>query len=381
MRASRALRPSYRQAFGLSPGQKLVVVSSTWGPESLLGAAPGLLLRLAEQLPFDEFRILLAPHPNIVAGHSSWQFGEYTAAARRAGVTIPKDVDAWRTAIIAADIVVGDHGSVPFYSAALGIPLILATAPVESVDPRSPIAKLLDTAPRIDIRGDLATQIRDVIIDHDPDRYSPITTFTTSEPDASPANLRSLMYRTMKFPEPAEPAELSALPMPSQPLHAPHSYLAVVRSGRNRTASIIRYPAERLRSGYETPRGTYIVVGTTEPRRRWMQLADAVVGDPSSQTTAWIAETLAALPGSMLAAAPDEAGVWYLGDRTGTIVTATGDACHLPLVTPLACHHLAQSRPLSEFAGEWEIDCADRILVVTVRTVGHGSFASAQPDL
>ncbi|MBH0775592.1 hypothetical protein [Nocardia bovistercoris] len=371
LRASHGLRPSYRRAFGLSGGRKLVVISSTWGPHALLDTAPDLPLRLAEQLPVDEFALLLAPHPNIVAGHSSWQFGELLAAAKRAGVTVPDDVDAWRAAIVAADLVVGDHGSVSFYSTALGNPLILASAPTHTVDPNSPVAQLLATAPVLDPHGDLHRQVRDAIATHDPNHYSAITALTTSEPDASPAILRTLMYRTLELTEPTEPAELSALPLPTVTLTVPESYLAVVRVDAEGVAHLTRFPAERLRAPDSTPRGAHLVIGVTEPRRRWLQLADVVVGVSGPGPRRWITDTLAGLPGLLLAATPTESGRWWFGDRSGTMLSASGDARACRSFASIACHHLSRGKRLAELGGEWRIDCAGRTysLVVAPSTV------------
>ncbi|MFC9898089.1 hypothetical protein ACFVMC_30735 [Nocardia sp. NPDC127579] len=367
LRASQALRASYRRAFGLTRHQKLVVVSSTWGPESLVHSAPDLPLRLAEQLPADEFRVLLAPHPNIVAAHSSWQFGQNLAAAIRAGVTVPEDVDAWRAAIVAADLVVGDHGSVPFYSTALGIPLLLAAAPLHRLDPRSPTAQLLHTAPILDPRADLVAQVRHTIAEHDPRRYSAITTLGNSEPDASPRILRTAMYHSMGLAEPAEPAELSTVPLPTSELVRPTAYSVHVSIERGTTAHITRFPAERLHTPEGIPRGSHVVVGGSEPRRQWLRLADALIGAAGTEPEHWIAETLACSPGLAIAAAPLGDSAWLLGDRSGTVITIAGSPLACELFTSVAVDRMSAGRALSDLHGTWTIHCAGRIYSSTVR--------------
>jgi len=49
---------SYRRALGVGTGQCLVVVSSTWGPTSLIGQDPGLPARLLAELPLGRVRNL-----------------------------------------------------------------------------------------------------------------------------------------------------------------------------------------------------------------------------------------------------------------------------------------------------------------------------------
>ncbi|BEK88439.1 hypothetical protein NSK11_contig00233-0001 [Nocardia seriolae] len=366
LRASRPLRASYRRALGLSAPQKLVVISSTWGPESLIAVAPDIPARLARELPVDEFRIMIAPHPNIRSEHSAWQVREYLAATRRAGVSVPEDVDAWQSAIVAADLVVGDHGSVPFYSTALGNPLLLATAPEHTVDPRSPIARLLRAAPRLDPSIGFEEQVRAAIDGHDPARYAAITALTTSEPDASAALLRSALYGVMGSSEPDEPPFLSALPLPAHRLDGPASHLVLTELGTDRTARVLRYPAERLRSGIATPRGAHLAVGTREPRQNWLELADILIGEPGPGTSQWITETLASLPGCAFAAAPVDAHGWLIGDAEGSRLRVSGSEQACRLFASVAYQLQVTGAEHEAALGEWTIECGGqdhRVLV------------------
>lgn len=53
MARSRERRAVYRAALGIGPRQRLVVVSSTWGPHGLVARWPDLFVRLARELPAD----------------------------------------------------------------------------------------------------------------------------------------------------------------------------------------------------------------------------------------------------------------------------------------------------------------------------------------
>ncbi|GAA3835150.1 hypothetical protein GCM10022403_079900 [Streptomyces coacervatus] len=61
--ASKPLRDRYRAALGTG-ARKLLVLVSTWGPESLIRQHPGLPSLLAAQLPHDEHQLALVAHPN-----------------------------------------------------------------------------------------------------------------------------------------------------------------------------------------------------------------------------------------------------------------------------------------------------------------------------
>lgn len=79
---------AYRAALGVPEGQRLVVLSSTWGPTSLLGQDPGLPARVLAALPYDGFRVAAIIHPNVWSGHGSWQIRTTLAAALDAGLIL-----------------------------------------------------------------------------------------------------------------------------------------------------------------------------------------------------------------------------------------------------------------------------------------------------
>ncbi|MFI2202482.1 hypothetical protein ACH47Z_17215 [Streptomyces sp. NPDC020192] len=217
-------RALYRRALGVGPGQRLVVVSSTWAPRSLFGKAaepaaddllPWLLSRLATELPADEYRTVAVLHPNIWYGHGPGQVRAWLDTARRAGLDAIPPLDGWRQALIAADCVLGDHSSVTYYAASIGIPVLLGAFPQQDLDPLSPVAALGRTAPRLVRRGSLRAQIDRAVASHNPGRYKELTEQTSSSPGESAALLRRLFYDLMDIPEPAaHPALLDPLPLP-----------------------------------------------------------------------------------------------------------------------------------------------------------------------
>ena len=316
---SAPLRESYRHAFGLAEHQRLVVVSSTWGEKSLFGRCPDLPMQLAEQLPLDEFRIAVALHPNIWFGHSPGQLRAWLAEWARAGIVVVPPEEGWRAALIASDLVIGDYGSVTFYAAAQGAPLLLASHPAELLDPDSPIAALLAAAPHVDPKRHLLDQARDAIAQHAPEQYAHITAQTTSAPGRAHVLLRRAIYRQLRLSEPDTPASASAVPLPSvsaQPLDAQSIGVRSTEAG----VELSRFPAEVLYRAPEIARGRFLVVGTNQPRQGWLERADALVRDGAGPVRRWIDGSLAALPGCLVAAARDESGQWVVGDRSGRLL-------------------------------------------------------------
>ncbi|MBE2997963.1 hypothetical protein IDM40_04455 [Nocardiopsis sp. HNM0947] len=207
------LRARYRRSLGVQPHQQLVLVSSTWGTRSLFGRHPELPARLLGSLSRDEYRVALALHPNIWHGHGPGQINAWIARARRAGLIVLPPNEGWRAAVVASDTVFGDHGSVSYYAAATGRPVVLDTAGHESVAPDSPIARLLETAtaytPQVPV-GELLARARSTeasttgVAEH----------WVSSRPRRSMQIIRQQMYTLMGAEEPESPATTRSVPAP-----------------------------------------------------------------------------------------------------------------------------------------------------------------------
>src|SRR2546421_1466244 len=113
-------RDRYRRALGVRAGQELVVVSSTWGRDGLFGNVPDLLPRLMDQLSPARFRVGALLHPAVWGAHGARQVRAWTRDCREAGLILLDPAEDWRAMLVAADHVLGDHGSVTVYAAALG---------------------------------------------------------------------------------------------------------------------------------------------------------------------------------------------------------------------------------------------------------------------
>ncbi|KKZ74296.1 hypothetical protein VO63_08990 [Streptomyces showdoensis] len=216
MLALRHRRPALRRAFGVGDGRRLVVLNSTWGRASLAGsdAFPALLRESAETLPADEYRLCAVLHPNIWYGHGPGQVRRWLRRAEDSGLTPIDPLGPWRQAVAAADCVLGDHGSVTYYAAALGLPVLLGAFAHEDLDPASPVAELGRTAPALRPGVPLRAQLDAVIEGHVPGRYDGFAATASSDPGGSARLLRTLFHSLLRLPEPARPARLDPLPVP-----------------------------------------------------------------------------------------------------------------------------------------------------------------------
>jgi hypothetical protein len=218
--SSLPLRRRYRAALGLRRGQKLLLVSSTWGLGSSFNRLDALLPRLLAELPPDRYLIAVLVHPNVWSGHGDWQVRSWLSAARRRGiVVIPPEAD-WRPPLIAADWVIGDHGSVTLYATLTRAAILLARFPAADVDLASPGAELARTAPALSPAHPLPEQLTYARAEYPAQEYARIAGRISSEPGRFGRNARRLMYGLLGLGEPAYAPDLPPLPLPGNWAHA-----------------------------------------------------------------------------------------------------------------------------------------------------------------
>jgi hypothetical protein len=206
------LRGAYRRSLGVRD-RKLVVVSSTWGAGSLLETRPDILSQLARQLPATEYCLAAIVHPNAWSWHGPLQVRAWCAEAARHGLILIDPDDGWRAVLAAADCLIGDHGSVTAYGAAIGVPVLFGSLPTGHVMPGSPIARLGEIAPRLR-PGPLASQVAGVMSSWSGEYGAVMRACLTDVPGRSATILRHVMYELMSLPEPGEAPGARPVPAP-----------------------------------------------------------------------------------------------------------------------------------------------------------------------
>lgn len=323
---------AYRAALGVPDGRRLVVLSSTWGPTSLIGQHPDLPARLLAALPYDEFRVAAIIHPNVWSGHGAWQIRTTLAAALDAGLILIPPVHAWRPALVAADAVIGDHGSVTLYGAALGKPVLLAAFGSDAV-PGTAVDGLGRAAPRLDPLGDMAEQIRTAVGEHTSDRYRTIAEQAFARPGQALHQLRAALYRLMGLAEPSPGVPpRPTLPAPEEAVSSVSSWTVATTASfhddERPAVTVRRHPAAVSDAEREDPRVfTHLACDERERDRRLVESASVLIRRSALPTTAaalrWIGETLRRCPGCRLAAVALDGGGCLVGLRDGRVVEAS----------------------------------------------------------
>lgn len=200
-------RAAYRTALGITDEQSLVVVTSTWGGDSLFGSHFELIPRLLTELPADRFQVAALCHPAVWFGHGPRQVRAWLADCLEAGLKLFTPELDWRAALIAADHVIGDHGSVPAYSAAIGRPVLLVDSAAHLViADNTPQARLGTLARRLRADQPLAAQL-----DVDGDLANEVASIVTSRPGHAASGLREACYRLLGLTAPGTHRALAAV--------------------------------------------------------------------------------------------------------------------------------------------------------------------------
>lgn len=281
MVASEHQRTRYREALGADKDTTVVVVSSTWGEESLLGQFPDLIAHLLAELPADGYVVAAVLHPNIWFAHGPHQIRLWLGDCLRAGLRLVPPVEGWQQTVIAADVVIGDHGAVTGYAAALGRSTLLAAFPDHQVAPGSAVDMLGQTANRLDAFQSFREQVEAAVVDTTPGRFTEVRELTTSAAGESASLLRKTFYQLMELPEPVR-APLSpqypAVLIPTIPVTA---WWASAEPTSEHEVQVTRWPADVV-AREEHPPNTldrHLVVATNHPRRDLFGNAAIVVLD------------------------------------------------------------------------------------------------------
>jgi hypothetical protein len=342
---------AYRQALGVTGGRRLVVVSSTWGPTALLGRDAALPGRLLARLPVDEYAVAAVVHPNVWAAHGSWRLRTVLAPALEAGLLLVPPVHRWRQALVAADAVVGDHGSVTLYGAALGKPVLLAAFGEESV-PGTAAERLARTTRRLDPHGDIHRQIADAI-ERPPAGVPPLARAAFAEPGQALGRLREALYRLLELPEPRTAAPVPpALAPDAVDAADPTAWTVTTTAPARGVVTVVRHPAA-VSEGADEPAGAFrhLAADVEERDRRLLESASVLVrrAPHASRTGAlgWARATLAAYPGARVAATGLPGGhLVALRDGRTVEATVTGPARDPAVTAAVVYTCLRAGRPL-----------------------------------
>ncbi|MFC0540263.1 hypothetical protein [Kutzneria chonburiensis] len=313
IRASETGRAGYRKAFG-ADGRRLVVLCSTWGRFSLYGKDPDLPAKVTAALPADHYRVALVLHPNVWSRHGTLQVRAWLRHASEAGMIVVPPEEGWRAALVAADVVVSDHGSLTCYAVGIERPVLIAADGGPEVVPHSPMRRLLDRLPRLDRQSPLRQQLDDTI--RQGDIAGDIAESIFSRPGRAAALLRQRMYEMLRLPEPPWHAVARPVPVPAVRISEPDAF--VVQAQQDGEQLVLqRFPV--VPSVEERPSG-YLVARDDGADPGLLERAAVVWSEENQEPR----ELLRRWPGARIAVCRNASGDITAELRDGTEVVAQG---------------------------------------------------------
>ncbi|MFE3542896.1 hypothetical protein ACFXK0_08000 [Nocardia sp. NPDC059177] len=385
MRASRHLRHTYRAALGATDDTTIVTVSSTWGPGSLLGQHPDLINDLLSELTLDGHILAAIVHPNVWFAHGPLQLRTWLGDALRSGLRLIPPVSGWQQAVLASDIMIGDHGAVTSYAAAHGIPTVLAAFPRAEVATGSAADLLGELAPTLHPSQPLPDQLARAITTHDSVRMRAVTSLATSRPGACLDALRSTFYELLNLTEPDRPApEFPYAADDLTPTTAPMLACWVACEPDldypgAPTVRIRRWPADvtaRRQRGHRTT-DACLVVHEDHPRRDLNRNADIVVVSPRPglDTDEHLRRTLRQRPSCSVTVAEVGPGRIRLCHRDGGLSEAIMPNARIAPMPTACLAAAAHTVALSGAAGRGTVTMliGDRRITFTRKDIGTGT--------
>ena len=362
LKASTHLREDYRRSLGVDERQ-LVVMTSTWGEQSLFRRWQRLPAQLLRELPADEYAVAAILHPNVWFGDGPWQVRTWLADARDAGLILVPPTQGWQATLVSANAVIGDHGSVTFYAAALGLPLLLGTFGDEVV-PETPMADLGSLAPRLDWNTPLAGQIRRLTSSQNPAAYQTVTGRAFGDGGPKSDSLQTLLYRVLDLPEPDGEPEVWAWAKPVIDQTAVTSFAIYTRTAADGRLEISRFPAAvddassnpmGPRTGHVRHLATYedeLNIGRRQSAST-MTYRDLLT---EAEAQAWV---LRHQGEHQIVAAPSTSGVWISVRDGGLLFCSATHAVDPMLLTAVVYHLLLRG----ELPKDVEIPLRSMVLV------------------
>ncbi|MFB7654042.1 MULTISPECIES: translation initiation factor 2 [unclassified Streptomyces] len=220
--ASRPLRERYRAALGTG-SRRLLVLVSTWGPESLLRRQPDLPAKLAAQLSYDAHQLAMVIHPNEHSRLGTYELTERLAPALDAGMVLVRPHEEWASVLIAADALITDHGSTAlYYCAAQDRPVVSAYEGGVELIPGTPMDQLLKRVPRLDSAD--SHSLEQALLGYRPGTAAEAAQAAFAHRGRALNLLRAELYSLLGMEPPGAPCPPRLLPRPLAAERAPTAF-------------------------------------------------------------------------------------------------------------------------------------------------------------
>jgi hypothetical protein len=199
-----AQRDAIRSRMGFEQQDRVALILSSWGPDSVLEQmGEQLVEKIVSQGDHAQggFRFIFSTHPNHWRGAHSEKhpLGEYLMQHLPDHVYVVQPDEDTLDAIVAADVALTDHGSMATNIAMLGKPLGVVAVNPKTLAPGSISEQFQQLLPRFQV-GDSLSQFLEALPDQCPiEEMKSIVEKFVSYPGEAKQRIRTEIYKLLKL--------------------------------------------------------------------------------------------------------------------------------------------------------------------------------------
>jgi len=214
-----ASRRGIRHAMGFSESDKVVLIQSTWGPQSIMERCGRELMAEAIRL-LDEgkYKFILSTHPHHWHGPRAVQhpWGKFLLDHERLGLVVIRPSDDWARFMVASDLVVTDNTSLSATYCQLQKPFVFIEIPENTIPDGSTVHQLYSISPHFDSPAHLERAINRSLQSYPYDELQQISHQVNSAPGQAGERIQREMYRLLDLPN-DEPPMRDMQGLPAEP--------------------------------------------------------------------------------------------------------------------------------------------------------------------
>lgn len=205
-------RDEIRSELGYTDEDCVVLVQSSWGPDSLVHTQGEAIFEAARKAKTTQFIASVHPHEYRPTADGTASWGERLRGFAGDRLRVREPSVSWIPSLVAADLVISDHTSLVIYAALAGKPTLWVPVPPSSIEAGTALARLRDMSPRYRPDGELEEQVSAAIRDFPYDEARALAAEINSCPGSASARIRALVGDVLALPDLAHEAPCARAP-------------------------------------------------------------------------------------------------------------------------------------------------------------------------
>lgn len=193
-------REEIRREFGFQSDETVVLIQSTWGPQSIMERWGSQLLEEALELQKStNFRFIASTHPLHWSGRrvAEHPWGEHLLSLQPRGLRVVRPGDDWAVSMVASDVAISDNTSLAATYCQLGKPLIFINDLEDYLPEGTSISKLYKISPHLANAEDLHRTLCQVQDDYPYEELREIAYAVNSYPGEAEQKIRAELLEVL----------------------------------------------------------------------------------------------------------------------------------------------------------------------------------------